>query len=668
LTHKIIWWFLFAKKIDFYKTLNMNNLHLTKTPRNQKAFSATEVASSNSMLPQWDLTQYYSNLNDPKIQSDLKQAKELVDNYALKFAGKVNDLSAQELYDAFVEVESISVKVSTPSYYLHLLYEAGSDIEGRMEEIGKLQSVVDEQTTMISNELTFFDVELAKRKDLETLINSPELKNYKHYLQTVFENGKYILSEDVEKVLSLKSLTSSDAWSRQYTDQKAKIEVELEIYGKKKKYNVPGLMDLMKNSDRKIRATAFEALSYSFSQTEELVLEAYNNIIMDKKIMDGLRGYENAEQSKLISNQISQSFVDSLVKTAQDKVGLLQRYYRMKMEILGLTNQTPPIRGQGGKMAGEEKPKWYDSYAGITFEGLEEKSYSWEECKQIVVENFTAFHPRFGAIAQEAFDKNWLDAGLRKRKYGGAFMSNFAPGYHPVILCNFKNKLTDISTVAHEMGHLVHSILTDESQTLLNTNYTLSMAEIASLCCETVVFEKMYSEIPDDLSGKKLKLKLMCEKVEEEFLNIYVGGVGRYIFESKIHKMYREQGAISKEQIRELWIQEHYVNLFGDIFDYTGCEYSWQSVAHFTYIFYNYVYASGLLTSNAIYNVVKDDESKKAIYLEILAAGGSDSPANLLCKLDLEIESPEFWKIGFDLSEKRLIEAERLWTEVKAEM
>jgi oligoendopeptidase F len=378
------------------------------------------------------------------------------------------------------------------------------------------------------------------------------------------------------------------------------------------------------------------------------VLEAYNNIILDKKIMDGLRGYENAEQSKLISNQVSQSFVDSLVKTAQDKVGLLQRYYKMKIEILKI-----------------DDAKWYDSYAGLTFEGLEEKSYSWEECKQIVVENFTAFHPKFGAIAQEAFDKNWLDAGLRKRKYGGAFMSNFAPGYHPVILCNYKNKLTDISTVAHEMGHLVHSILTDESQTLLNTNYTMSMAEIASLCCETVVFEKMYNDIPDDLSGKKLKLKLMCEKVEEEFLNIYVGGVGRYIFESKIHSMYREQGAISKKQIRELWIQEHYVNLFGDIFDYTGCEYSWQSVAHFTYIFYNYVYASGLLTSNAIYNVVVNDESKKAIYLEILAAGGSDSPANLLGKLDLDIESPEFWKIGFDLSEKRLQEAERLWAEVK---
>jgi oligoendopeptidase F len=644
----------------------MTNVKQIQTFCNQKLFFETESSTSNDKLPQWDLTQYYGDLHDPKIQSDLKVAKELVDNYAPRFAGKVNDLNAQELYNAFVEVEAISVQVSKPSYYLHLLYEAGSEIEGRMEELSKAQSVVDEQTTMISNELTFFDVELAKRKDLETLIQAPELKNYKHYLQTVFENSKYILSEDVEKVLSLKSLTSSDAWSRLYTDQKAKIEVELEIYGKKKKYNVPALMDLMKNSDRKIRATAFEALSYSFSQTEELVLEAYNNIIMDKKIMDGLRGYENAEQSKLISNQVSQSFVDSLVKTAQDKVGLLQRYYKMKMEILGLAGDRHLERSERSSADCDEKPKWYDSYAGLTFEGLEEKSYSWEECQRIVVENFTAFHPRFGAIAQEAFDKNWLDAGLRKRKYGGAFMSNFAPGYHPVILCNYKNKLTDISTVAHEMGHLVHSILTDESQTLLNTNYTMSMAEIASLCCETVVFEKMYNDIPDDLSGKRLKLKLMCEKVEEEFLNIYVGGVGRYIFESKIHSMYRGQGAIGKEQIRELWIQEHYVNLFGDIFDYTGCEYSWQSVAHFTYIFYNYVYASGLLTSNAIYNVVVNDESKKAIYLEILAAGGSDSPANLLAKLDLDIESPEFWKIGFDLSEKRLLEAERLWAEVKA--
>ena len=598
-------------------------------------------------LPSWDLTQYYNSYNDPKIQTDLTQAQQLVQQFEAKYKTKMAILSALELKTAFEEVEALIVQINKPSYYLNLVYEMGGD---NLEIIAKQQSVVDEKTTHLSNALTFFDVELSKRTDLEYLALQSELSNYAYYLKVLMDNTKYILSEEVEQVLSLKSLTGAEAWSKFFTDQKAKIEAELEIYGEKKSYNLPALMDLMKSSDPKIRAVAFEAISSCFEENEDNVLVAYNNILMDKKINDGLRGYQNAEESKLISNQINQSFVDSLVKTAENKVGLVQDYYKMKNEILGITD-----------------PQWYDSYAGISFDGLPDIEYSWDECKAIIIETFTKFDSRFGAIATEAFDKNWLDAQLRTRKYGGAFMSNFAPQFHPVILCNYRGKMSDVSTVAHEMGHLIHSVLTDESQTLLNCNYTMSMAEIASLCCETVVFEKLYSSLTDTLEHKKLKLKMLCEKVEEEFLNIYIGGVGRYNFESKIHKMFRNQGAISKEQIRELWLCEHYTKVFGDVFTYPqGCQYTWQGVAHFTYLFYNYVYASGLLTSNAIYDVVKNDEAKKQIYIkQILSAGGSNSPANLLAKLDLDIESPQFWQIGFKLSEDKLNEAKQLWAEIK---
>ena len=600
-------------------------------------------------LPSWNLSQYYTDYTDPKIQTDLTDIKTLVKNFENKYKTKMSSLTPLELKNAFEEVELLIVSINKPSYYLNLIYEAGGD---NLELISKQQSVVDEQTTHLSNSLTFFDVELSKRSDLEVLQSASELVNYSYYLKVLADNTKYILSEEVEQVLSLKSLTGAEAWGKFFTDQKAKIEAELEIYGETKSYTLPALMDLMKSSDPKIRAVAFEAISSCFEENEENVLNAYNNILMDKKINDGLRGYQNAEESKLISNQISQSFVDSLVKTAENKINFIQDYYRLKNKILNITD-----------------PKWYDSYAGISFDGLPEIEYTWDECKNIIIETFTKFHPRFGAIATEAFDKNWLDAQLRTRKYGGAFMSNFAPQFHPVILCNYRGKMSDVSTVAHEMGHLIHSVLTDESQTLLNCNYTMSMAEIASLCCETVVFEKLYSSLTDSLEHKKLKLKMLCEKIEEESLNIYIGGVGRYNFESKIHKLFRDQGAISKEQIRKLWLEEHYTKVFGDVFSYpAGCQYTWQGVAHFTYIFYNYVYASGLLTSNAIYDVVKNNEIKKQIYIkEILSAGGSNSPANLLAKLDLDIESPTFWEIGFKLLENKLDEAKKLWAEIQIE-
>jgi oligoendopeptidase F len=596
-------------------------------------------------LPSWDLTVFYTSYNDPKIQTDLAQAKIDVANFVTKYRTKIQTLTAKELLDCIVTLENLIIEINKPSYYLNLQYEAGGEF---VDEIGRIQSQVDEQTTLISNEITFFDTELAGRKDLLELSKTEELKSYHYFLEQTHETAKYVLSEDVEKVLSLKSLTGNQAWSKFYTDQKAKIEVELTIDGETKKYNITGLQDLLKSPSREIRKLSYDAMCGEWQKREENTLEAYNNILFDKKINDSLRGYKNAEESRLISNQVSQSFVDSLVKTAQEKSGLVSRYYNMKNEILGLSDA-----------------QWYDSYAEIAIEGIEEKKYSWEECQEIIIKTFTEFHPRFGEIATEAFAKNWLDAEPRKRKYGGAFMSNFATGYHPVILCNYKYKFTDVSTVAHEMGHLIHSILTEEKQTTFNSNYPLSMAEIASLCCETVVFDKLFNQIED----KKLKLKLICEKVEEEALNIYVGGVGRYTFEKKMHEMYRENGTISAKTVRELWMQEHYINVFGDSFAYPeGCKYTWQSTAHFTYIFYNYVYASGLLTSNAIYEIVKNDENKKKIYLEILSMGGCESPSTMLSKLDLNIDSTDFWQIGFKVFEDKLIMAEKLWSEVKETM
>jgi oligoendopeptidase F len=593
-------------------------------------------------IPSWNLSEYYKDHNDAKIISDLETSDQQTIEYVTKYRGKISSIKAKELQIAIKEIENLSVEINKPSYYLHLVYEAGGE---NLEQISKLQSMVDEKTTLINNKLTFFDVELSKRADLEELSQSSDLKKYSYYLKLVGKYSKHILSEDVEQVLSLKSLTSGDAWSRFYTDQKAKIEVELNIYGDKKTYTVPMLMDLMKNSDRDIRKLAFEALTSCCEDNEENVLEAYNNIIMDKKITDQLRGYKDAEESKLVSNQISQSFVDSLVKTCQSKTDLLQRYYILKNKIIGVTD-----------------PKWYDMYTQLPNDEEAETNYSWEECKNLILETFGSFHERFEQIAREAFDNNWIDGQIRKRKYGGAFCSSFAPGYSPRILCNYKGKLVDISTVAHELGHLIHSVLTEENQTLWNCNYTMSMAEIASLCCETIVFEKAYSQ----LTSKKAQLKLLCEKIEEEAGNIFMGGVGRYTFESKVHKLFREQGELSKEQIRELWVTENYKNLYGDVFEYPeGCKYTWQMVAHFTYIFYNYVYASGLLISSAIYEVIKNDESKKEIYMDILRAGGSESPANLLARLNLDIESPEFWQIGFALFEKKLVEAENLWLEIQ---
>jgi oligoendopeptidase F len=599
-------------------------------------------------LPAWDTTEFYHSFEDTAKEQDLERAKLLVDDFVELYKGKVNGLDPFDVAQAYSKLEALMVVLYKPGYYLHTIYEAGGD---DVEAIAKEQSVVDEKTAMIANELAFWDVEFSRRSDLAQLALAPELVQYKNLIEQTARSAKHVLSEEVEKVLNLKSLTSFDGWAKLYTDQKANIAVTAPELSKlvgnpvDTIYRTTDFSNLLKHKDREVRRLAYETLTNEYKHAETIVLEAYNNILMDKKINDTLRGYETAEESKTIANQLTQAVVDSLIQAIEEKTALYQRFIRLKQQVLGLDTM-----------------KTYDMSAEVHFDGVQEKVYSWEDCQRIILEAFGSFDTQFRNIAKEFFDKNWIDAVDRPKKYGGAFMSDFAAGYHPLILCNYKGKISDVLTVAHELGHGIHSYIMHTKQTFLNTHYPMSVAEIASLCCETVVFDALIKTLQDP----REKLQLYIEKVDDEAGNIFIGGLGRYKWEKKMHEMFRESGKVSKEVARELWIKEYYGALYGDTVEFVeGGEYTWESVAHFTNLFYNYVYASGLLISSCIYHKLDTNPELIPTYKEILGAGSSLNPVEMLKKLDLDIENPDTWAQGFALFEKNIVECEKLWTQIQ---
>jgi len=595
-----------------------------------------------STLPSWDLSQYYSSHTDPKIDQDLVEAKIKIQEFEQKYRGKVTSLSPAELCEAIKSDEDLSVLLGKPGYYLNLSYEAGGS---EIEVIQQKMINVDEQTTHIANLTTFFGVELSKRPDLGELSKSPELAEFSYYLERLALNAKYVLSEEVENVLSLKDLSGSDAWGKFFRDLTNKIEVQSDLEGEMKTYRETDLSNLMKHRDRNIRQKAFEMLAGEMSKLEPNSIEALNNLILDHKIDDNLRGFTSPQESSLVSNQINQKILDSLINSMQRELPVFQKYTKLKSEILQL-----------------DKLEAYDIYAEINFKDLELPKYSWEKAQTIILEAFGEFNPKFKEIAKLFFDNNWIDAADRSQKKAGAFCSSFAPGYHPVILCTYKDRFEDVLTVAHELGHGIHSYLTEEKQGLINSNYTLSTAEIASLCCETIVFDSLIKTIEDP----RLKLELYANKIEEEAGNIFIAGLGYYGFEKAIHDYYREHGPLSKEVIRDLWVSNRYTNIFGDLLNPTdGTEYGWLRINHFTYLFYNYVYASGLLTSSSIYSLLQKDRSKINDYIHVLELGGSMSPVNILKHLGLDIEDPKFWDLGLELFSSQVTKFETIWEEVK---
>jgi oligoendopeptidase F len=551
-------------------------------------------------LPSWNLSQYYSSHKDPAIFEDLTLVKSEIQYFSKTYKGNVATLSASQIHNALEEQQEILVKLNKPNYFLMLCYEAGGS---EVESVGQIKTKAEEIIANLSNELVFWDVELAKRSDLIELSKTSELAEYSYLLERTAKDAKHILSEEAEQILNLKSLTSNTAWSKLYTDMKGKIQVTYDFGDGEKIYRTPDLSDKMMSPDRIVRAKAWELLTGEYQKNEEIVLEAYNNILLDCKIDDSLRGFADCEDSKLLQNQVSRQTVNNLITSIQNHTNIYREYILLKQEILGI-----------------EKMNYYDVSAQISFDGIEEKEYSWEECREIILDAFKNFDSDFARIAQQFFDENWIDAQVRERKYGGAFMADFAPGFHPVILCNYKGKLEDILTVAHELGHGIHSVLMNEKQKYLNTHYSMTVAEIASLCCETIVFNALLQNTTDP----KHKLKLLCIKIEQETGNIFIGGLGRYLFERKMHEMYRESGPISKEQVRELWLEKYFKSMFEDTINVGhGGEFTWQSVAHFTSIFYNYVYASGLLISSGIFQILQQDKTQIEIYKAMLGSGGS---------------------------------------------
>lgn len=592
-------------------------------------------------LPSWDLTAYYKDYKDAAIKSDLVKAAKEVKSFVNKYRGKVSDLSEKGVGEFLKDYQEVYEVLYKAQYYLMHVYDVGGE---SVEEIEQLLTQITGETAQIATGLVFVTRELMDREDLAELIKSVDLSEYSYYFERLLLDKKHTLSEEVEQVIALKDVTGFDAWAKYYKDQTSKIDIEGDLEGELKKYRFPDLVQLMKHNDRSIRKAAYELRAQALAEKEENVLAAYNNVLMERKLSDELRGYKSAEEQKANTNQVTQEFVDSLIVALQEKQPMVKRMLKLKQEMLGL----------------DEKMHMYDVSAVVNLTGGDKK-YSWSEAKKIILDAFGEFDPEFRKIATMFFDNNWIDADPSlKRRRSGAYQSDFTPNFHPIIFTNYQGTMTDVITLAHELGHGIHSYLMMSNQCLINCEYPMSTAEIASTACETVVFNKLY----ESLDSLPEKLNLLAWKIDTDAIILFQVGIGRYMFEKKAHEKFRKDGPLSVEYIRELCTQEVYAMIYGDLVEYDeGTGHNWQYVAHNIYIFYNYVYASGNLLALSIYNLISQDNSKLEIYKDMLKSGGSMSPKDLLAKLGLDIETPGVWESGFEQVENSLALAEELWEE-----
>jgi oligoendopeptidase F len=593
--------------------------------------------SSSANGVAWDLSDLYAGLDDPKIKSDLAAALERAQAFESAYRGKIQTDQgppADLLLPAVKELEGLFEQMDRPAIYASLVHAAKTDDPPR----GALLMMTREKRTEINKHLIFFDLEWVKVPDTAAaaLLNDPRLAHYRHYLEQKRAWRPHYLTEPEEKVLELKGTTGRGAFVRLFDETVATIQFPFKSGRKTEPLSLQQINAKLYDPDRKVRKAAAEGLTNGLQENARLLTFIQNNLVLEHRGDCDLRHFPDPMGPRHLANEISPETVDALMTAAERHHKTVQRYYRLKARLLGVRTLYD-----------------YDRYAPIF---ADQPECDWPRARDIVRSSYAAFSPKAGEVVGEFFDRKWIDAELRPGKRGGAFSSSAVPSVHPYILMNYTDKLRDVMTLAHELGHGLHQYLS-RPVGYLQCDTPLTTAEMASVFGEMLTFQRLLQLYTEP----RTRLAMLCSKIEDGFATVF-RQVVLTRFEQSFHKARHEQGELAAEQINKLWLEAN-GPMHGKVVKLTdGYGWWWMYIGHFVHVpFYCYAYAFGELLVLALVQKYKQEgEAFVPKYLELLSSGGSEAPHKLLARIGVDVTDPDFWELGLRLLGDMVKEAEEL--------
>lgn len=595
--------------------------------------SATGVA--------WNLADLYSAIDDPQLDRDMTAACEQAKQFEKKYRGTlVEGCKASWLVQALSELQALCEIMDKPLIYAHLVHAAKTDDPKH----GALLTRTRDARTQANQYLIFFDLEWVAVADsvAQQLLSDPALATWRHYLEVKRLLKPHYLSEPEEKLFEEKSNTGKAAFVRLFDETVAGLSFELKLEDKTESLTLQQMLTRLYDSRQPVRQAAAEGITQGLKASSKLLTYIYNTLLQDHQVDTRLRHFSSPMESRNLANEITQASVDALMAAAEKHQGMVARYYSLKAKLLGL----PKLHD-------------YDRYAPL---GENLPTCNWSQARQIVQESYSTFDRSSGDIVEKFFNQNWIDAEPRPGKRGGAFSASTVTSAHPYILMSYTDKLRDVMTLAHELGHGIHQYLSREVG-YLQTDTPLTTAETASVFGEMLTFHRLMTLYADP----KVKLALLCSKIEDSFATVF-RQVVLTRFEQSAHAARMQEGELTTERLNSLWMDANRP-MHGNAVELTeGYSWWWLYIGHFIHSpFYCYAYAFGELLVLALYEQYrKQGNSFVSQYLQMLSAGGSISPPELVGKLGININAPEFWNQGLQLLSEMVTQAERLSEQVTA--
>jgi oligoendopeptidase F len=582
----------------------------------------------------WDVTNIFAN--DDAWEVEFARIEKLAKDYD-KYKGKISG-SAALLSECIKFDEEISIELQ--KLYLYIMLNKDSDL--RVNKYQGLNDRIRNLFTNVSSLSSFVLPELNNTPDSiieETLANG-SLAGYEHFFDDIKRRKAYTLSEKEEMIMALASNVTGGAHEifSIFSDADLKFPTIADENDNEIEMSHGRFYAALYSKNSDYRERAYKAFYTPFKGFANTFSVLFNNNLKGKIFNARARNFANSLEASLNSNNIPVSVYDNLIETVSENLSPMHRWAELKRKMLGKDFIHP-----------------YDSYVTI-FDSTSVKKYSYNEAKQLVLDSLQIMGKGYLEAINKAFDNRWIDVYETAGKRSGAYSSGCTFGTHPFVLLNFTGLLNDVFTLAHEMGHNMHSYFTGENQPFVYADYSIFLAEVASTFNESLLLEHLIS-----LSTcKEEKLYLM-----EKFLNNVTATFYRQTmfaeFENIAYNKVEDGEALTAEQLKLLY-RELYQKYWGSaMFVDEEEEYTWARIPHFYYNFYVYQYATGMAASEALVNLVKK-EGQPAVdrYLNFLKAGKSKYSIDILKDAGVDMTKPDAVKAIVEKMTKVLDEMEQL--------
>lgn len=583
---------------------------------------------------EWDLSPLLAGDDDPKIEEYRKAVAKATDEFVAKWKDRDDYLKDPKvLREALDEVAKYSSMPGSENEEIYFFLRTQIDTQDKSLTAKEQQA--NDFSLEVNNKIRFFRLNVGKiDQELQPkFLEAPELQEYRHWVEQVFGNARYTLSEKEEKVFSLMGTGAYSNWVKMVDRFLSREEREvLKPDGSTKKENMETLLSLAGDDSAKVRKSAGLAVQDILEKQADVAEAEMNAVLQYQKVSDELRGRTRPDQGRHITDDLDTEVVDALVEAVNSRNDISRRFFDLK-----------------AKLHKQDHLNYYERSIG--YGSSADVQYDYDQAANLVGEVFKDLDQTFYDIYADMLATGRVDVFPKKGKSGGAFCISVGPQHPVYVMLNHTNNMRDVATIAHEMGHAIHSTLSLQTQNVLNAGYPTSLAEVASTFMEDFIYQRLLSEANAEVE-LSLRVALLNDLIATSHRQIAC-----YQFEQDLHREYRERGYLSKEDINTLFNKrmEGYLGKHAKDSDNW-----WVSWPHIRNYFYVYSYASGILVSKALQSKVKQDKKFIEKVKQFLSAGRSKSPKDIFADMGIDITNKAFWLEGLKEIERQLDETEKL--------